>query len=150
MISRMKRGQEMKKRIVCFATLLFSFATALVWVQPNQPAMASQKTPYVVRGGKLFNQYCAACHGVTGKGDGPAAAALKVAPADLTAIQRPGEKFPFNQVQTKIDGEKASTAHGTSKMPIWGTVLRRTSGELQKSADIYALVRYIESIQGAK
>ena len=140
----------MKKRLICLATVLCSFATALVWVQPTQPVIASPQTPYVARGRKLFNQYCATCHGVTGKGDGPAAAALKVAPADLTAIQRPGEKFPFYQVQTKIDGEKAVTAHGTSKMPIWGTVFRRTSGELQKHADVYALVKYIESIQKAK
>lgn len=139
----------MKNRIMCLATVVCSFATALVWVQPNQPAMAGE-TSYIARGRKLFNQYCAACHGLTGKGDGPAAAALKEAPADLTAIQQPGEKFPFYQVQTKIDGEKAVTAHGTSKMPIWGTVFRRTGGELQKHADVYVLVKYIESIQRAK
>jgi mono/diheme cytochrome c family protein len=112
--------------------------------------MAGQKSPYLARGGKLFNQYCAPCHGITGKGDGPAAAALKVAPADLTLIQQAGEKFPFYRVQTKIDGEKAVTAHGTSKMPVWGTIFRRTSGELQKQGDVYSLVKYIESIQQTK
>lgn len=37
----------------------------------------------LVRGTKLFNAYCWQCHGVTGKGDGPGAANLKVKPADL-------------------------------------------------------------------
>lgn len=35
-------------------------------------------------------------------------------------------------------------------MPIWGTVFKRTSGELQRHADVYCLVKYIESIQGVK
>lgn len=102
------------------------------------------------KGHKLFNQYCATCHGVTGKGEGPVAAALKVGPPDLTTLQQPGEKFPFYRVQTKIDGEKEVTAHGPSKMPVWGTVFRRTSGELQRHADVFALVKYIESIQREK
>jgi mono/diheme cytochrome c family protein len=112
--------------------------------------MASAKSPYVERGRKLFAQYCATCHGATGKGEGPVAAALKVAPPDLTALQKPGEKFPSNHVQTKIDGEKEVTAHGPSKMPVWGQVFRRTSGELQRHADVYSLVKYIESIQSVK
>jgi hypothetical protein len=35
-------------------------------------------------------------------------------------------------------------------MPVWGTILRATDGALQKEADIYALVKYIESIQAAR
>jgi hypothetical protein len=34
-------------------------------------------------------------------------------------------------------------------MPVWGTILRKTEGDLQKQADIYSLVKYIESIQVA-
>jgi hypothetical protein len=84
------------------------------------------------------------------KGRRPVAAALKEGPPDLTTLQQPGEKFPFYRVQTKIDGEKEVTAHGPSKMPVWGTVFRRTSGELQRHADVYALVKYIESLQRLK
>jgi hypothetical protein len=32
-------------------------------------------------------------------------------------------------------------------MPIWGKVFRRTEGEAIKQLDIYALAKYIESIQ---
>jgi hypothetical protein len=94
-------------------------------------------------------QYCATCHGETAKGSGPVAQALKSGAPDLTVLQPAGEKFPFYRVQTAIDGEKAVTAHGTRKMPVWGTILRKTDGALQKEADIYALVKYIESIQTA-
>lgn len=117
------------------------------------PAHSVQKADkknqaWVVKGQKLYKQYCASCHGVDGKGDGPAAAALKVAPADLTAIQQPGEKFPFESVRVSIDGERAVTAHGTREMPVWGTVLRRARGDLAQ-ADIESLTRYVESIQKA-
>ncbi len=37
-------------------------------------------------GKEMFNNYCAVCHGRHGKGDGPAAAALKVPPTDLTTL----------------------------------------------------------------
>ena len=39
----------------------------------------------VTHGGALFAESCAACHGSTGRGDGPAAAGLLPRPADLTA-----------------------------------------------------------------
>ena len=39
----------------------------------------------IVAGTALYPSQCAACHGAAGHGDGPAAAALPVPPADLTA-----------------------------------------------------------------
>jgi putative copper export protein/mono/diheme cytochrome c family protein len=38
----------------------------------------------IVRGEGLYGPYCASCHGPDGQGNGPAAAALRVKPADLT------------------------------------------------------------------
>jgi len=141
------------KRAIALATLVFSITAVIGWTLPASDAAGPKtapKTPFVEKGHKLFNQYCATCHGISGKGEGPVAAALKTGPPDLTALQQPGEKFPFYRVQTKIDGEKEVSAHGTSKMPVWGQVFRRTSGEMQRHADVYALVKYIESIQRVK
>lgn len=42
-------------------------------------------TESIARGARLYAEHCAACHGAAGRGDGPAAAGLKVPPADLTA-----------------------------------------------------------------
>lgn len=39
----------------------------------------------VEKGADLFRIHCTSCHGLTGRGDGPAAAALDALPADLTA-----------------------------------------------------------------
>jgi len=140
----------MKRKLIPIGTLLVSLVLVMGSVLSAQSAMAGPQSQYVEKGRKLFSQYCATCHGATAKGEGPVAAALKVGPPDLTTLQQPGEKFPFYRVQTKIDGEKEVTAHGPSKMPVWGTVFKRTSGELQRHADVYALVKYIESIQRLK
>jgi len=138
------------KKVITIAASVFSLMLVMGSGISAQKTAAGPQTQYIEKGRKLFSQYCATCHGSTARGEGPVAAALKVGPPDLTAIQQPGEKFPFYRVQTKIDGEKEVTAHGPSKMPVWGTVFKRTSGELQRHADVYALVKYIESIQRLK
>lgn len=140
----------MKGKMIAIAASVFSLMLVMASDFAAQNATAGRQSQYVEKGRKLFNQYCATCHGITAKGEGPVAEALKVGPPDLTALQQAGEKFPFFRVQTKIDGEKEVTAHGPSKMPVWGTVFRRTSGELQRHADVFALVKYIESLQRFK
>ena len=54
-------------------------------------------TASVEHGARLYAENCALCHGVSGKGDGPAAAGLTVRPADLTAphlfAHTPGDLF---------------------------------------------------------
>ena len=37
-------------------------------------------------GGELYGELCAVCHGKSGKGDGPAAGALKKSTPDLTVL----------------------------------------------------------------
>ena len=52
---------------------------------PN-PQYANEPVDAVraAEGKPLYEQYCLACHGATGHGDGPAAAGLSVKPLDLT------------------------------------------------------------------
>ena len=43
----------------------------------------------------MFANYCASCHGAEGKGNGPAAAALRTLPANLTVLsQKNGGNYP--------------------------------------------------------
>ena len=60
---------------------------------PAEPYAASS----IVHGGRLYTENCALCHGVDGRGDGPASAGLTVRPADLTAphlfAHSPGDLF---------------------------------------------------------
>jgi len=56
-------------------------------------------------GQQYFVRYCSACHGMTGRSDGPAAPALRIPPADLTRIaQRRGGRFPVAEIVAVIDG----------------------------------------------
>jgi len=100
-------------------------------------------------GQELFREYCAVCHGNDAKGNGPAAVALKVKPADLTLISRKnGNKYPEIRVQRVINGEDEMAVHGSRDMPIWGQIFRHmSSNEDLGAVRIYNLVKYIETIQ---
>ncbi|NDD63710.1 MAG: hypothetical protein EBZ36_07005, partial [Acidobacteria bacterium] len=50
------------------------------------PVSSGQGKDRLERGRKLYVQYCASCHGMDAKGNGPVAAELKTAPTNLTTI----------------------------------------------------------------
>jgi len=137
----------MRGKVITMTALGFSAVLILCSIPTFQNVVAAQEKGFTEKGHQLFRRYCAVCHGTDARGTGPAAAELKKQPADLTVVQKRGEKFPTFQVMTFIEGEKVVPAHGTREMPIWGTVFRRTKGEMGQQADIYALVKYIESVQ---
>jgi high-affinity iron transporter len=58
-------------------------------------ARAPSGTPDIDRGSRIFAESCAACHGPTGHGDGPAAAALKPRPADFHSEEVMAGLTPF-------------------------------------------------------
>lgn len=61
--------------------------------------------PPVPSGAEDFVAFCAACHGLTGVGDGEVASTLPKKPANLTRISaRNGGAFPMAKVMTKIWG----------------------------------------------
>jgi mono/diheme cytochrome c family protein len=73
----------------------------------------------IVSGPLQFRQYCASCHGMDAKGDGPVAPALKKKPADLTMLaKKNGGVFPTQEVHDFIDGSKTAAGHGTREMPL--------------------------------
>jgi mono/diheme cytochrome c family protein len=96
-----------------------------------------------------YKAYCAACHGVSGKGDGPAASALKVPPTDLTRLAaNAGGKFPTMHVETMIRNAD-NPSHGSKDMPIWGPVFRSLSSGNQAQVELRVsnLTKYIEALQ---
>jgi len=101
-------------------------------------------------GEQMYTSYCASCHGKDGKGDGPAAAALKQPPADLTTLAKSnGGKYPSMKVTSVLRGEATVAAHGTQEMPVWGPVFWHMSqghaSEVQQR--VANLNNYIESLQ---
>ena len=131
------------------AALLFLLllpACASEPAEPAQPMLASL-------GAETFQQYCASCHGAGARGDGPAADALRIRPADLTRIAaRRGGEFPDAEIATYIDGRFEVEAHGTREMPIWG---ERLGDPIAEGIDpdelvrgrILTLVEHLKSIQ---
>lgn len=116
----------------------------------GQPMLASgQEEPPISEWGKdLYLLRCASCHGEGGKGDGPAAVALKNPPADLTKISKKHDRtFPRTEVMQFIDGERPVPAHGPRHMPIWGEVFRRERSDSEARMRVLALTTFIESIQ---
>jgi mono/diheme cytochrome c family protein len=106
-----------------------------------------------------FLSLCAPCHGADGRGNGPAAAALKTRPADLTRITARYGAFPAEKITQAVMGLDMPESHGSREMPIWGDRLinealgDETSVAAAKTAAhevedrIAALVRYLERIQ---
>jgi mono/diheme cytochrome c family protein len=107
----------------------------------------SEPNVQVSSGKDLFMRYCASCHGEKGEGDGPAAAALKKSPADLTKLSLThGGQFPRTEVMRFIDGERPVPAHGPRHMPVWGEVFREKSDSNARMR-IHSLTTFTESLQ---
>jgi mono/diheme cytochrome c family protein len=93
----------------------------------NKPAdiQNSPSQRYRNSGVEMYKQYCSACHGAAGKGDGPAANALRIPPANLTTLaKRHGGKFPTDYVASVLQFGPGMTAHGSPDMPTWGPLFQ--------------------------
>jgi mono/diheme cytochrome c family protein len=148
----------MKKRIV-FGALAFFVAVAFA-PRPQAQTAASQQTVTKApvqhtsagSGKEMYDSYCAACHGKDGKGDGPAAAALKVPPADLSQLAKNnGGKFPADHVASVLRFGVEAPAHGSKDMPTWGTLFSSvdnvSASDAMVQLRIHNLTKYIESLQ---
>ena len=121
--------------------------------QPDRAvsAPASESGP----GRILYLTHCQACHGLEGRGDGPAAASLRTRPADLTRLwQRYGTPLDRERLTAYIDGRGLLEVHGPREMPVWGDEffedappLTPNLVEAAKHHLIAVLVEYLETIQ---
>jgi len=109
------------------------------------------RTSDVPEGVALFRRHCASCHGIAGRGDGPAAAGLAGTPADLTSLRRAG-RFQEADLMATIDGRKQVAIHGSRDMPVWGRIFEQAHGDEPFPAysgigDTRALVDYLATLQ---
>jgi mono/diheme cytochrome c family protein len=141
------RGMKMN---LVIKGLLISIAGFALVGQAQQGVKKVAAKPTVSMAGKdLFVQYCAVCHGKEGKGDGPAAAALKSAPTDLTQISKRNKgTFPDERMMRMLQGQEPVTAHGSQDMPVWGNIFNNMTPNLEmKQARMHGLVQYLEELQ---
>ncbi|MBM3765919.1 MAG: cytochrome c [Acidobacteria bacterium] len=115
--------------------------------------MAQDRSPRklitTLDGKEIFNAYCASCHGLDGKGNGPVAPAIRSGVPDLTIIVRRKGKFPTTELEAFILGTgKLAAAHGSREMPVWGPLFRHVEND-QDLGLVRArrVVEYIQSLQ---
>jgi len=137
-------------------SLLVTAMAALVAVSLSFADQAQSKVVIPVNktaptnGKQMYTSYCAPCHGTDGRGSGPAAAALKTQPTDLTALSKNNHgKFPDTHVVAILQFGSEVPAHGSASMPVWGPILgnMNRANIQEKQLRISNLSRYLETIQ---
>jgi mono/diheme cytochrome c family protein len=121
---------------------------ALICVQPAWGA------DYVAMPGEqLYRRFCASCHGLEGRGDGPVASTLRVEVPDLTRpVRRSLALEQRERIARIIDGRYIIGAHGTRIMPVWGEDLTRLeigNPDAERSTEIIIgrLADYVAGLQ---
>ncbi len=138
------------------SSLLMSLASAMLFLLA--PSLNGQQKPEVKTapvpfskpesGAAMYKDYCAACHGLTGKGDGPAAGALKSPVPDLTTLsKRSGGEFPDAKLAYLLNhGGSTTGIHGSEDMPIWGKLFKSVNTDLVKLR-VANLTNYLKTLQ---
>jgi mono/diheme cytochrome c family protein len=131
--------QSWRRGTLVAATALTLLGAAGAWAQGAWEAPAAEKTkknpvaggPKAVETGKKVAQTnCVLCHGESGKGNGPGAAALNPKPADWTS----------KKVQDETDGELFwKISNGRGPMPSWKHL---------PETDRWSVVYFIRSLKG--
>lgn len=115
-------------------------------------ATRQRKPPsiHTVDGAEIFRDYCAPCHGLDGRGNGPVAPALRFKVPDLTQISKSADgKFPSARIRAIIEGTETVSGHGSREMPVWGPVFHQIGADQDLGSVRTANVTsYIESLQG--
>jgi len=141
--------RKTRQFLVLVSALVPSLALVVtLGVAQNKPL---EKAPRQADAGEhLYKRYCAACHGADGRGAGPAAAALRTPPADLTTLaKRHGGKFPSDYVASVLRFGLPIVAHGSSDMPTWGPIFGTLEGnnEVVVKQRIKSLCDYLGTLQ---
>jgi mono/diheme cytochrome c family protein len=130
---------------------------ALLILAGGPAVQANSQTPIPADPGRGdFMNYCAACHGVSGIGDGTVAEFLTLSAANLTQMSlKNGGIFPRQRAIEVIDGRAQVSVHGERDMPVWGDWFKFEAGSDGADAKtekivrerITALVDYLETLQ---
>lgn len=103
------------------------------WEAPEAAARRHNPVPAtwasVVRGRRLYRQYCVSCHGESARGNGPAGAGLTPGPSNL---RKSAEDHTAGELAWKI-------ANGRGPMPAWKNTL--------SESQIWDLVNFIKSLK---
>ena len=152
---RIEQDHSLRKiRLAILCSVIVTAAVLLLAIPAGAQTTTIKLVPITytnpTAGGEMYAKYCASCHGISGQGNGPAAAAFKHAPTNLAQLTRSyGGKFPTLLVYQNVLERGKVSAHGDAKMPVWGDLFVRLDGLNSRVPQIRvrALVEYIESLQ---
>jgi mono/diheme cytochrome c family protein len=140
----------MLKRLLLTATALI-LAVAMGYAdQAKKKVVITVDRTNPTSGKQMYTSYCAPCHGVDGRGNGPAASALKNQPMDLTGLAKANHgKVPDTHIVSVLKFGSETPAHGSAQMPVWGPILGRMnqSNFQEKELRVSNLSRYLKTIQ---
>lgn len=92
-----------------------SLASAVLAAYPM--TLAPSDLPDLARAAELYGDQCAACHGVTGAGDGPGAAGLDPQPTAFTELERAQQRSLFGLYQVISQGLDGTAMASYADLP---------------------------------
>jgi len=135
-----------QRRVLMLILLVAAVTSASAQTTPQrQPPMRP------VDGATIFQNNCAACHGLEGRGDGPVSKALNRRVPDLTRLsQRNNGICPAMHVRTTImfGTDDLLPSHGSKTMPVWGPIFHEIEFDQDLgNVRLDNITKYLESIQ---
>lgn len=97
------------------ALLAHKLADDLLVAYPTP--LAPSETPNLARGGALYTEQCASCHGATGRGDGPNADGLDPRPVAFTDAARAKQRSTFGLYQVIGQGLDGTAMASFAALP---------------------------------
>jgi high-affinity iron transporter len=114
--------------------------------------------PSLARGAQVYQANCAACHGITGRGDGPAAAGLNPPPANLSDATTLSDRSPldfYHRITIGVTGTAMPAFEGQLSVEdrwaaaAYATVLRLPAprGEVPPALHAFATTARMSDVQ---
>ena len=114
-------------RLIAFAATMFVASVSLgaFAAETGATGVVIKQVPLTYQdialkdGHEMYDQLCAVCHGVTGRGDGPAAPALSNPVPDLTQFGAQTGSAYHAQLESVISGTDRTVHKDIVGMPLW-------------------------------
>ncbi|MBI3464390.1 MAG: c-type cytochrome [Planctomycetes bacterium] len=124
----------------------------LDWPVPPKPAADEQRKPeFVTRGKYLYYWRCMPCHGVTGRGDGPAANTMWPRPRDFTT-----EGFERETLQPKFKFRTTKQGWLPTDEDLYRTIGRGLTGtamegwaDVLSGEEIWQIIAFLKTLSAA-
>ena len=146
---QMKTGSTFRFAVILSGVAVVA-ALGMVCAQGKSAQKSAGRQPNLASGKETFLKYCASCHGEDGKGNGPAAMALKPPPSDLTTLSvRHEGKYPAGYIDALVTFGRSLAAHGSLDMPVWGARFKELDPVRDPTGQQHVddVVAYIRSLQ---